>query len=81
MSRTFSSPRHDALIRFLIKKREDAGLTQRDLAKKLKRNQSFVATYELGEKRIDVVELLELAEVIGFDPKDAIRKLQALGSR
>jgi len=72
MSRTFASPRHKALIRFVIQQREAAGLTQRDLAKKLKRHQSFVATYELGQKRLDIIELLELAEAIGFDPHEAI---------
>ena len=78
MSRTFASPRHDALIQFVIRKREQAGMTQRDLAKKLKRNQSFVATYELGQKRIDVVELFELAEALDFDPQAAIRHLKTI---
>jgi transcriptional regulator with XRE-family HTH domain len=78
MSRTFTSPHHQALIRFLLKKREQAGMTQRDLAKRLKRHQSFVATYELGQKRIDVVELFELGEALGFDPVTAVKHLKAL---
>jgi transcriptional regulator with XRE-family HTH domain len=73
MSRTFGSPGHVALVKFIVKKREEAGLTQRDVAKKLRRHQSFVATYELRQKRIDVVELIEIADAIGFDPHEALR--------
>jgi transcriptional regulator with XRE-family HTH domain len=44
-----------------------AGISQIELAKKLKRSQTFVTRMETGRRRIDVVEYLELAEVIGFD--------------
>jgi hypothetical protein len=36
---------------------------------------------ESGQRRIDVVELLDFAEAIGFDPREAIRKLAAIKSR
>ena len=72
MSRTFGSPRHKALVAFIKKQRKDAKLTQAQVAKRIKRYQSFVATFERGQKRIDAVELVEIAEAIGFDPKEAI---------
>jgi HTH-type transcriptional regulator/antitoxin HipB len=77
MSRTLQSSRHEALRTFLVDRRKKAGLTQQALAVKLKRYQSFVATVEAGQRRIDVVEFLALAEAIGFDPKEAIRRLMA----
>jgi transcriptional regulator with XRE-family HTH domain len=73
MSRTIDSPRHRALVAYLKKKRDDAGLSQEQVANRLKRYQSFVATFERGQKRIDAVELIEIAEAIGFDPKEAIK--------
>ncbi len=73
MSRTFASPRHKALVAFLKKKREDKDLTQAEVARRIRRYQSFIATLERGQKRIDVVELVEIAEAIGFDPHEAIR--------
>ncbi len=39
------------------------------------RPQSFVSKYESGERRLDVVELLEVAEAIGFDPRVLIEEL------
>jgi transcriptional regulator with XRE-family HTH domain len=78
MSKTLRSARHQALIALIVEKRKRAGLTQSDLAKKLRQYQSYVARIESGQRRIDVVEFLEIAEAIGFDPRDALRRL---GSR
>ena len=80
MSRTIQSSRHQALKDFLIEKRKKAGLTQAAVAKKLRRYQSFVATVESGQRKLDVVELLQFAEAIGFDPRDALKKLLAIKS-
>lgn len=41
---------------FLLAMRQKAGLTQRDLAKKLGREHSFVWRIEAGERRLDVIE-------------------------
>lgn len=75
MSRTLQSPRHEALRAFLVEMRNKAGLTQAIVAERLGRHQSFVATVESGQRRIDVVELLDLAAAIGFDPHVAIKKI------
>lgn len=75
MSRTLSSPRQTALAQLLTDERKKAGLTQAQLGKKLKRHQPYVAAVESGNRRVDVVEFLELAEAIGFDAPRALRKL------
>jgi transcriptional regulator with XRE-family HTH domain len=76
MAKTLGSPRHEALRKFIIQKRKSAGLTQHQAAKALKRTQSFVATIETGQRRIDVVELLDLAEVYAFNPHAALKQLK-----
>jgi len=76
MARTFASPRHAALVEFLRKKRKKADLTQVQVAKRLKRYQSYVTDYERGQKRIDAVELVHIAEAIGFDPIEAMRLIK-----
>ena len=77
MSRTLQSARHQVLKEFLIEKRKKAGLTQTDVAKKLRRYQSFVANVETGQRKLDFVELLDFAEAIGFDPREAVKRLQS----
>jgi transcriptional regulator with XRE-family HTH domain len=78
MSRTLRSARHEALKALLVEKRKKAGLTQAQVAAKLGRYQSFVATVESGQRRVDVVELLDFADAIGFDPRDAVRRLASV---
>jgi transcriptional regulator with XRE-family HTH domain len=56
--------------------REAAGLTQDKLARRLKRPQSFVAKYEGGERRIDVVEFLSITRAIGADPLSILKAMQ-----
>jgi transcriptional regulator with XRE-family HTH domain len=75
MARTLDSPRHDALRQFLVEKRKKAGLRQVDLARRLKRRQDYVSYVETGKKLVEVVELMEWAEALGFDARDAIKAL------
>lgn len=66
MAKTIRSSGHEALRQALIAARKKAGLTQADLAKKLKCHQSMVARLESGERRIDVVELVVIARALGL---------------
>lgn len=50
-------------------------MTQIELAQKLSRPQSFVSKYELGERRLDVVEFLEVAEALGVKPEKVLKQL------
>ena len=75
LSKSLGTARHNALISLLISKREAAGLTQAELAEGLGEYQSFVARLESGQRRVDVVEFLQLAEVLNFDATKAIRQL------
>ncbi|WP_339695808.1 helix-turn-helix transcriptional regulator [Celeribacter baekdonensis] len=59
----------------LIDKREAVGITQTELASKLGEYQSFVARLESGQRRIDVVEFIELARVLNFDAASFIEEM------
>ena len=60
----------------LIQARQDAGFTQVEVAAKLDRPQSFVSKYETGERRLDVVEFLEIAKILKIEPASFLRRLQ-----
>ena len=69
------STEHAELCAEMIAARKKAGLTQEALASRLKRPQSFVAKYEGGERRLDVIEFLTVAKAIGADPLRLIKRL------
>jgi transcriptional regulator with XRE-family HTH domain len=68
--------RDELLGQLLIDARRKAGLTQDDVAKKLGRKQAYVSKYELGQRKLDVIEFLSIAEAIGIDPIQIIKKLK-----
>ena len=76
--KSLRSPAHLVFCELMVRAREAAQLTQHDLAKRLKKPQSFVAKYEGGERRIDVVEFLAITRAIGADP---VRILKAVRKR
>lgn len=55
--------------------RTNAGLTQRDLAAKLKMHNTMVHRSEIGDRRIDPVEFANWCRACGTDPGEAIRGL------
>ena len=57
--------RYAEFLRRLKEARRESGLTQVQVAAKLKRPQSFVSKTESGERRVDVVELFEMAKLYG----------------
>ena len=70
MSRSIHSKEHRALVEQLIAARKSVGLTQHELAARLDRPQSYVAKYEGGERRVDVVEFVQIARALNTDPAE-----------
>lgn len=61
---------HRVVGKVLADFRKKAGLRQQDLAARLSKPQSFVSSYEAGQRRIDVLELLRIAASMEADPKE-----------
>jgi ribosome-binding protein aMBF1 (putative translation factor) len=64
MEKTIFSQAYDEFCRVLRETRQAKGITQAQMAKALGRPQSFVAKIEGGERRVDVVEFLALADCL-----------------
>lgn len=77
MAKTIRSEGHEALCQALADARKAAGLTQAQLAGRLKCHQSFVARVESGERRIDVIELIVLARALEVDAAELLHKAAA----
>jgi transcriptional regulator with XRE-family HTH domain len=68
-----------AFCALMVGARKAAGLTQHALARLLKKPQSFVAKYEGGERRLDVVEFVGIARALGVDPLKLLADFMAEG--
>jgi transcriptional regulator with XRE-family HTH domain len=73
--RQLGTPQHDELRKLLIERRQRAGLTQKEVAKLLGRTQGFVSRVESGSHRVTVIELIEFAKALGFDPRAAVTRV------
>lgn len=62
-------PAYVKLGKYLAGVRETKGLSQAQLARKLGRVQSLIAKTEIGIRRLDVVEFIELANALGVAPQ------------
>ena len=75
MTKSVFSDRYGRFLAVIVQARQDAGLTQSDLASRLNKPQSYISKAERGERRIDVVEFIDLAQALGKKPSDLINRI------
>jgi transcriptional regulator with XRE-family HTH domain len=66
---------HKIVGRILADARQRQGMTQVVLAKRLQKPQSFVSSYESGQRRVDLLEMLRIARAIGVTPSDLLKEI------
>ncbi|MER9186642.1 helix-turn-helix domain-containing protein [Mesorhizobium australicum] len=67
MPKSLHSKRHLIIAAALAEQRRSKGMSQAQVAKAFGRHQPFIANIESGQRRVDLVELLELGEIIDLD--------------
>lgn len=78
MAKSLHTPEYEQFRKLLLLAREESGLTQLEVATRLAKPQSFVAKYEGGERRVDVIEYIEICQALNVDPIDLINKLRSI---
>jgi transcriptional regulator with XRE-family HTH domain len=78
MGKNIFTPDQAKLQALLRQIRHDAGLSQAELAQRLDLPQSFVSKYELGERRLDLLEIRQICNAVGISLEDFVRKLEEL---
>ena len=73
--KSLRSRTHQALCAALVEARKGAKLSQQELARRLRRSQSFVAKIEVGERRLDVLEFIEIARALNQDPAELLSRV------
>jgi len=77
MAKSLHTPEYEYFRSLLVTAREKAGLTQSEVSAKLGRPQSFVAKYEGGERRLDVVEFIQVCDALSVDAQAVLADVQA----
>jgi transcriptional regulator with XRE-family HTH domain len=82
MEKSIHSARYAVFLKTLREAREQAGLTQVQLARKIGETQTFVSKCERGERRVDVIELRAFCQAFGLNLKQFVGALErAIGKR
>ena len=72
-----SSPGYRAVALVIARARRDAGVSQRELAKRIGTLPSMIAKIETGARRMDVIELIEIARALSIAPEALTRQIDA----
>jgi transcriptional regulator with XRE-family HTH domain len=72
MTRALSDPRYVHLIAKLRRAREGVSFSQAQLSLRLGKPQSFVAKYETGERRLDIVEVFSICAALGISLSEVL---------
>ncbi len=81
MSGSLHSPIYTRFRELIVQARKDASITQAELSKRLGRPQSFVSKYEGGERRLDVIEFIQVCDALKSDPQTFIGALRNGGAK
>lgn len=77
MPKSLYSPELKALLEILRMRRQAAGVSQQELAKRLERTQSFVTKVETGERKLEIAEYLLWCRALGFSPSKLLADVEA----
>ena len=79
--KSIHSQEQTALRTLLKEKRESLGLTQRELADETGLIYSFIGKVEIGERRLDFLEMIDYCRMLQIDPHDVVRMIEGMNSK
>lgn len=76
MASSVFTKKYEFFRELLVQARKDAGATQQSLAESLGKHQSYISKYENGERRLDLIEFLDVADALQLDKCRFIKELE-----
>jgi transcriptional regulator with XRE-family HTH domain len=67
--------RYEKFQKALVEARLKSNLTQQEVALRLEKPQSFISKYESGERRLDVIEFLDVCEALRITPVSILKTI------
>ena len=77
MTKSAFTSRYALMLKSLRILREERGISQLELARRLGRTQPFISYLERGERRIDVIEFCAICRAMGLDPTETFAQVVA----
>jgi ribosome-binding protein aMBF1 (putative translation factor) len=77
MTKSIYSKEYEVFRHMIIEARKKVRVTQKELAQAMNRPQSFISKCEQGERRLDIVEFMQLAEALSIDMFHFLAELKA----
>ncbi|PIE46650.1 MAG: transcriptional regulator [Gammaproteobacteria bacterium] len=74
--KTIYKAKYKKIIQILVKTRKQSVITQQQLADKLKKPQSYIAKTEKYERKLDILEFIELCEALGLTASEVIKEIE-----
>lgn len=78
MPKTIFGGDHQHMVDVLTKARHESGLTQADLAARVGKDQTFISIIERGQRRVDVIEFIQISKAMDRDPVSLMKAVCAL---
>lgn len=78
INKTIFNPKYKSMIDSLIEIRKQRGISQRELANKLNKAHSYIGRIETFERRVDVVDLINIARALEMSDKEIIKSFERL---
>lgn len=76
LRKSIHSFEHEFLRQYLVNRRKELELTQRELAKRMGVIYSFIGKVEIGDRRLDIIEFIQYCAAIELDPTKVINEIK-----
>jgi len=76
IKKTIHAKEYHIVIAMLRELREQKQLTQKGLADKIGSDQTFISKIEIGERRVDIIELKYICEALDIELVEFIRQVE-----
>jgi len=77
MVKSLHSRQYTIFRELLTQARENVEMTQVQVATKLGKPQSYVSKYESGDRRLDVTEFVQIADILSLNISDFLEQYRA----
>lgn len=78
--RSIHNKRYKAIIAFIRRRREEAGITQKEMTKVMHLRQGIISKIETCERRIDLLELLQYCGGVNVSIREIVDYLDQMNA-